>query len=303
MADPVVFYAGSGSIRRLPTHRNAGLELVYVERGELLWHIGGVRYRVTAGSVFYTFPWEDHGSLREFEPGHRWHFLIANVGGARAVRGRRADPTPVFGRNSAAGRAALDALARATERCLPASGHLAFLLRAAAAEFGGDSRSREDVLRCIARWSLFDLARSLPAARREKNPVAANAAVRQFLKSLPERLEQGWTLAGMAGDCGLGRTQFANTVRILTGDTPMEHLRRLRIERARRRLRDTGDGITDIAMECGFASSQHFARIFKIFTGQSASAYRGDVPTPNAPARDKSAKPAKTGAGAKDRRG
>lgn len=54
----------------------------------------------------------------------------------------------------------------------------------------------------------------------------------------------------------------------------MEHLQRLKIERSRHLLRHTAQSITEIAMECGFASSQHFARIFKNFSGQSASDYR-----------------------------
>jgi len=274
MAKPLVFLAGSGSIQRLPTHRNVGLELVFVERGELLWHIAGEKYHVPAGSVFYTFPWEDHGSLREFEPGHRWHFLIANVGGERALREERPDPVPIFGRKSDSGHAVLDALSRATNRCLPANEPLAFLLRTAVAEFQGCGRDKEEVLRCITRWSLIELARCVSAAGQKQRGIAANATVRHFLKKLPASLEQKWTLQEMAAECRLGRTQFANTVRILTGDAPMEHLQRLRIERARQLLRESAQSITEIAMECGFASSQHFARIFKNFTGESASSYR-----------------------------
>ena len=32
--------------------------------------------------------------------------------------------------------------------------------------------------------------------------------------------------------------------------------------------------MTDIALECGFASSQHFSTVFRHFTGQSPRAYR-----------------------------
>jgi AraC family transcriptional regulator, L-rhamnose operon regulatory protein RhaS len=274
MSATAILDARSGSTRQLSTHRNAGLEVVYVERGELLWHIEGVEYRVNAGSVFYTFPWENHGSLREFEPGHHWYFFIANVGGSRAFRKERLDPVPVFGTQSRVAGAVFQTLARAKSRCFPANDRFAFLLRSAVEVKNTAEKYKPETLRCIAQWCLMELAQCASDTRRGENFFACKPAVRNFLKKLPAQLEQKWTLQEMAAECELGRTQFANTVRILTGDAPMEHLQRLRIERSRHLLRHTGQSITDIAMECGFASSQHFARIFKNFSGQSASDYR-----------------------------
>jgi transcriptional regulator GlxA family with amidase domain len=50
------------------------------------------------------------------------------------------------------------------------------------------------------------------------------------------------------------------------------------VERARRLLRTTNLSVTEIALACGFASSQHFARVFQQFTGVTASAYRQHGP-------------------------
>lgn len=54
----------------------------------------------------------------------------------------------------------------------------------------------------------------------------------------------------------------------------MHYLNRLRIDRARVGLRNTAASITDIALDCGFCSSQHFARVFRQFTGMTALEYR-----------------------------
>lgn len=54
-----ILQAGSWSSRKhrsLPTHRNDGLEVVYVEAGRAVWHVDDRVKDIPAGSVFFTFP-------------------------------------------------------------------------------------------------------------------------------------------------------------------------------------------------------------------------------------------------------
>jgi AraC-like DNA-binding protein len=51
-------------------------------------------------------------------------------------------------------------------------------------------------------------------------------------------------------------------------------LQAARIEQAKRRLRETSDPITVVAMELGFASSQHFSSQFRALVGKSPSDWR-----------------------------
>ena len=84
----------------------------------------------------------------------------------------------------------------------------------------------------------------------------------------------------MAEKSGYQRTHLANQIKHLTGDSPTQHLKRLRIERARSLLRTTDQNITEIDYQCGFMTSQHFARIFRQFTLMSASDYREQARLP-----------------------
>ena len=84
-----------------------------------------------------------------------------------------------------------------------------------------------------------------------------------------------WTLPEMARRCDLGVTRFVQYSRQLTNQSPMQYLSYLRIEAAGRLLRERPErSITKVALECGFSSSQYFAKVFRRQMGCSPRAYR-----------------------------
>jgi len=71
------------------------------------------------------------------------------------------------------------------------------------------------------------------------------------------------------------RYHFHRVFRALVGETVNEFVRRVRLERAVHKLiMDKYKSITDIALECGFSSSQNFARCFKSYYGSTPSLVR-----------------------------
>ncbi|MBN1942774.1 MAG: helix-turn-helix transcriptional regulator [Phycisphaerae bacterium] len=58
------------------------------------------------------------------------------------------------------------------------------------------------------------------------------------------------------------------------GLSPKQYQLKARINEASRLLRETRLGVTAIAMELGYCSSQHFATQFLAQTGQTPSDYR-----------------------------
>lgn len=77
-----------------------------------------------------------------------------------------------------------------------------------------------------------------------------------------------------AAVAAFSKFHFHRIFRALVGETPAEHVRRLRLERAALRLKHSGDSVTQIAFEAGFGAHESFTRAFTEMFGSPPSAYR-----------------------------
>ena len=62
-----------------------------------------------------------------------------------------------------------------------------------------------------------------------------------------------------------------------TGKTFTKLVNEYRVVHATKLLSESQNSITDICFECGFNNFSHFNKLFKEFTGKSASKYRGEM--------------------------
>jgi AraC family transcriptional regulator len=69
----------------------------------------------------------------------------------------------------------------------------------------------------------------------------------------------------------------AHLVKECTGKTIQQHIRRLRIQKARTWLEETDKDFADIAHELGFSDQSHFIRHFRDVTGLTPARYRRTV--------------------------
>ncbi|HWJ90115.1 MAG TPA: AraC family transcriptional regulator [Flavisolibacter sp.] len=93
-------------------------------------------------------------------------------------------------------------------------------------------------------------------------------------QSLRENLSHQWTVEEMAALVGLGTTAFSEKVKNYTGFSPLNYLINIRISEAIKLLKRPDVHVTDIALDVGFYSSQHFATTFKKLTGYTPSDFR-----------------------------
>lgn len=99
-------------------------------------------------------------------------------------------------------------------------------------------------------------------------------------QTLRENLSHQWTVEEMAALVGLGTTAFSEKVKSFTGFSPLNYLINIRISEAIKLLKRPDVHVTDIALDVGFYSSQHFATTFKKLTGYTPSEFRRkNIPT------------------------
>ncbi|MCF8324490.1 MAG: AraC family transcriptional regulator [Leadbetterella sp.] len=91
---------------------------------------------------------------------------------------------------------------------------------------------------------------------------------------LRENLAHPWTVEEMAAIIGLGTTTFTEKVKTFSGFPPLNYLINLRISEAIRLLKNSDRSLTDIALDTGFYSSQHFSTTFKKLTGYTPGHFR-----------------------------
>ncbi len=78
----------------------------------------------------------------------------------------------------------------------------------------------------------------------------------------------------MATRAGLSPTHFNRRFRQLLRMTPVQYLRTVRVQAARRLLAETSLGLAQIAIDTGFTDQSHFTRRFRQTTGLTPAAYR-----------------------------
>ncbi len=100
--------------------------------------------------------------------------------------------------------------------------------------------------------------------------------VRSRIESAPG---QPWSLDQLAAGSGLGSKHLCALFGAKVGETPHRYLLSVRLACAKRALLESELSITEIAAELGFASSQHFARVFRARVGTTPRAYRRRPPT------------------------
>lgn len=104
--------------------------------------------------------------------------------------------------------------------------------------------------------------------------LADDPQIEAVLETMRQKLEQEWTVAGLAREVGMSRTVFAERFKFATGFAPLEYLTRLRIDRAGELLKDPRSKLSVIAVTVGYSSQGAFHRAFQRIRGVAPGQYR-----------------------------
>ncbi|WP_372846273.1 AraC family transcriptional regulator [Pontiella sp.] len=126
------------------------------------------------------------------------------------------------------------------------------------------------------RAKLLELMVFLSRAYTGSDATEAHALLRvgHVIGALENDFSRDWTLAELLEIAHMSRSNLMRVFRKATGQTPIEYLVRLRIQRAMAMLRNTDLSITEIAMAVGFNDSNYFTRQFRRILGESPRSFR-----------------------------
>ncbi|MCP2519870.1 AraC family transcriptional regulator [Candidatus Aminicenantes bacterium AC-335-B20] len=101
-----------------------------------------------------------------------------------------------------------------------------------------------------------------------------DSRVRKALKFIEENLEKNLSLKILMRHCCLGHSRFCELFKREIGMTFKAYLKRRRIEKAKKLLKDDSLSIKEVSYEVGYKSKSTFCNDFKRFIGLTPSEYR-----------------------------
>ena len=264
---------------KLDWHRNEGIEICFLETGNLLFGVESKQCHLQPGDITLTRPWQSHYLGNPAVEASRLHWLILDVEVRRPnqpwkwpkwiiLSPEEIQELTTFLNNTHTyvWKSTLD-----IKNCFKKISYAVDL------SITGSKISRlaidiNDLLACI-----LEMFRQYPVTIKPDQSVSRDA-VEIFSRDLvqyKQYLIHSWTVESMAKECGLGISQFRNYFKQITNMNPINYLNYHRIQLAQKMLTEKPDiCITDIAMSCGFQTSQYFATVFREFNNTSPTEYR-----------------------------
>ena len=116
------------------------------------------------------------------------------------------------------------------------------------------------------------LARQAPGAGFSE--AQRDPPVRRAVELMHADCAHPWSLEDLAQRVGLSRTVLAERFRQTMGDTPLNYLRTVRLQKAMRLLADTDHKLEQVAAEVGYQDAFGFSRAFKRVVGLAPGEFR-----------------------------
>lgn len=246
----------------LPMHMHRErMEINHILKGERVYHVDGKDYHLRGNQIFITWPHEMHGS-GSYLHGRGLHFWM------QAVIPKPGAPFLCY--DAARARPLLDALWAIPRRQFKADpgmrdmyAQMLDICRKGPSELAGI-----ELAALLTQWFLL-LARA--STRDWEDEISADIA--KTLEMMSRSPNRNLTIQELADAACLSESRFKGKFREQLGVPPGEYLLRRRTERAADMLVKGGMSLTEVALESGFSSAQHFSFTFKKFFGVSPHAW------------------------------
>lgn len=247
-----------------PSHTHRGFEFLYLARGACHWQIAGHTFQQSIGDLFIAHPGEPHqtGPTPNPECRHLWIGLCLEKFGPAGTR-------------------LAQELRRRRTHLLPGCHDVEPILNAIITQIMTLRLRRAEVvdsllhaLISLIRQQLTIAARG-PAARSYRPALPYSAPVQKAIAYLSRNLDRRISLGDLTMAATLRHApHLCTTFHREVGVTPAHYHVQLRLQAAREALRQPSAMITEVALQFGFSSSQHFSTLFRKAFGTTPNQWR-----------------------------
>jgi AraC family transcriptional regulator len=132
-------------------------------------------------------------------------------------------------------------------------------------------------LQGIAQAIAIHLARNYAETVKEAHrgsPSLPGYKLKQITDWMAEHLAEEFNLAELAARAGLSKFYFNRLFKSALGVSPSHYQITLRMDAAKRLLRESKQSVVSVGLDVGYANPSHFAQLFRKETGLSPSDYR-----------------------------
>jgi AraC-like DNA-binding protein len=167
-------------------------------------------------------------------------------------------------------------LSQALQRvhCAHDLGHLEHHFRQLIREATTPSIHQASGVRLALDSLVLEVVRGLTEPRKILSLVSAHPAISKALTILETKFRRNWSVDELAEAVGLSRSRLAELFNLEVGYSVHKFLNKVRVRHAEKLLGHSELAVGEIASECGFATIQHFSRVFKEVNGQSPVIFR-----------------------------
>lgn len=252
------FHSASG---RLDTHYHCNMEFVAVIKGRQQYEVNNKKYVLYGGDVFMTYPYEIHGNQNA--PQDVCEFIWFQLD--------YSSPENFLGLSKPFGEFIYRRMINYTHRTQKVSQKELVSLRQTF-----ELLSSKDMQRQILGYSRFlhFIMNNLCTDDISLEKDIYSPEIQESMTYIHAHLMDDLRIENIAQHCGLSASRFKARFKEEHGITPHAYIVSLKIDTAKVLLTNPEISVTEIAFRLNFSSSNHFATVFRKYTGYTPTDFR-----------------------------
>lgn len=246
---------------KLDAHFHRNLEFVVIVKGRQRYVVGNKTYMLYGNEMFTTYPYENHGNEGFNQDVCEFIWFQIDL----------SDVQDFLGLSFSKGKYLYDQFLKYHTRTKKINTVDIALLQKAFDLLSSKEVSRQNFGHILF---LEFIMKNICVLENKSQKEEYSEDIDIAISYIHENLFADLNIALIAEKCGLSVSRFKTKFKEQMGTTPHSYINELKIDSAKIYLKDENLSITDISYILNFSSSNHFAAVFKKYTGCTPTQFR-----------------------------